>query len=140
MLGVCNTCVRLQSRVTSSGATVNSWMILFYFSWLLLMLLLLFVCFFFLFFLFLFVWFVFLASVGLFVDVCFQVCVVVVIALACWSVNYCFYFGIVYKFVVSHGSLAVIRELFIILYIVNIFYQFIVIFHIDCLCLCRCVS
>ena len=26
MLGTCNTCVRLQSRVTSSGATVNSWM------------------------------------------------------------------------------------------------------------------
>ena len=49
-------------------------------------------------------------------------------------------FGIVYKFVVSQGSLALIRELFIILYVVNIFYQFIVIFHIDCLCLCRCVS
>ena len=26
MLGACNTCVRLQSRATSSGATVNSWM------------------------------------------------------------------------------------------------------------------
>ena len=31
MLGAWNTCVRLQSRVTSSHATVNCWMILFYF-------------------------------------------------------------------------------------------------------------
>ena len=60
MLGACNTCVKLQSRVTSSRTTVNSWMILFYFSLLLLLLFLLlllllfclFACFFFLFFLF----------------------------------------------------------------------------------------
>ena len=37
--GACNTCVKLQSRVTSSGATVNSWMIQFYFIFIL------FVCF-----------------------------------------------------------------------------------------------
>ena len=29
MLGACNTCVRLQSRATSSGITVNSYMFLF---------------------------------------------------------------------------------------------------------------
>ena len=42
--------------------------------------------------------------------------------------------------VVSQGGLAVIRELFIILYIVNIFYQFIVIFHIVCACAGVCLS
>ena len=31
MLGVCNTSVRLQSRVTSYGTRINSWMILFFF-------------------------------------------------------------------------------------------------------------
>ena len=31
MLGTSNTCVRLQSKVTSSGARVNCWMIQFYF-------------------------------------------------------------------------------------------------------------
>ena len=41
MFGACSTCVKLQSRVTSSGATVNSWMILFYFSLLSLLMLLL---------------------------------------------------------------------------------------------------
>ena len=30
MLGACNTCVRLQPRVTSSGTTVSSWMIWFH--------------------------------------------------------------------------------------------------------------
>ena len=60
MLGTCNTCVKLQSRVTSAGATVNSWMILFYFSlllFLLLLLLLLFCLFVCLFFLSFFFWF-----------------------------------------------------------------------------------
>ena len=61
----------------------------------------------------------FLGSVGLFVDVCFQVCVVVVIDLACfcfgWQGQGVVIIEIVYKFVVSQGSLAVIRELFIIL-------------------------
>ena len=37
MLGTCNTCVRLHSRVTSSGATVNSWMIFFSFYFLLIL-------------------------------------------------------------------------------------------------------
>ena len=62
MLAVCNTSVRLQSRVTSSGATVKSWMIFVY----------LLVCLF----LFLFPCF--------FVDVCFYVCV-------CFVVFCCFY-------------------------------------------------
>ena len=85
MSGACNTCVRLQSSVTSSGATVNSWMISFYFSLLLLLLLLLFCLFVFLFFLSLFFLFdLFLAIVGLFADACFQVCVVAVIVLACF--------------------------------------------------------
>ena len=72
VLGACNTCVKLHSRVTSSGATVNSWMIWFYFSLLLiwLLLLLLLFCLFLFFFSHFFVWFVVLGIVGLFVDVC----------------------------------------------------------------------
>ena len=35
MLGTCNRCVRLKSRVTSSGSTVKSWMIFLVFLWLL---------------------------------------------------------------------------------------------------------
>ena len=41
VLGSCNTCVRLQSRVTISGATINSSMILFYFYFCYVLLLLL---------------------------------------------------------------------------------------------------
>ena len=124
---------------------------------LLMFLLLLFVCFFFLFF-FLIV-FVCLICVSCY---CWPVCWCVLSSLCCCCCHcfglflflgagtWCSYnhllvsklvsFGIVYKFVVSQGSLALIRELFIILYVVNIFYQFIVIIHIDCLCLCWCVS
>ena len=115
-----------------------------------------FVCFVF-FFLFFFVWFVVLAVVGLFVDVCFQVCVVAVIVLGCfcfcflsrlfvffikgsavfismgagtgWSYNLLLVSKLTFlilklyiNFLVWQGSLAVIRELFIILYISNIFY------------------
>ena len=82
VLGTCNTCVRLPSRITSSGATVNSWMILFYFIiigyyyYYRLLFLSLFFCF--------CLFDLFLAFVGLFVVVCFQVCVVVVIVLACF--------------------------------------------------------
>ena len=43
MLGACNTCVRLQSRATSSGATVNSWMN-FLFVYLFIYFLILFLC------------------------------------------------------------------------------------------------
>ena len=62
MLDAYNTCVRLQSRVTSSGPTVNNWMILFYFS---------FVCFGL--FSFVFVFFVFFVAL--------QICAVVVMVL-----------------------------------------------------------
>ena len=117
MLGTYNTCVRLQSRITSYGAAVNSWMILFilaFYYWCYYYYCL-FVC---LLFLSLFFCLIRVSCYyGLFVDVSFQVCVVVVIVLACfcfwgqgqgvvfiicWSVNYRF-FGTVYKFVVSQG-------------------------------------
>ena len=153
MLGACNTCVKLHSRVKRSGATVNSWMILFYFSllllWLLLLLLLLLFCLFLFFFSHFFVWFVVLGIVGLFADVCSS-------SLHCcchcfglflfsfikgspvfiwmgagtgWSYNLLLVSKLTFlilklyiNFLVWQGSLAVIRELFIILYISNIFY------------------
>ena len=85
------TCVKLQSRVTSSGTTVNNWMIWFDFSYYYYccychycccgFVCLFFICLF-------FDLFVVLAIVGLFVDVCFQVCIVVVIVLGCFC--FCF--------------------------------------------------
>ena len=48
MLGACTTCVRLQLKVTTSGARVKSWMILF-FWFLFFILLFLFVCLFYFF-------------------------------------------------------------------------------------------
>ena len=130
----------------------------YYCCLLLLLILLLFLFCLFFSFSFFFVWFlvhaVVVVLVGLFVDVCFQVWVVVVIVLDCFfflsrffffykrkrsfhfnegrhkvklesSAGYWInfsYFEIVCKFLVWQGSLAVITELFIILYIANIFY------------------
>ena len=68
--------------------------------------------------------FVVVIALGLFVVVCFQVCDVVIVLVfssADQKINSS-YFGIVYKFEVRQGSLAVTRELFIISYILNIFY------------------
>ena len=135
MLVACSTCVRLlQSRVTSSSTTVNSWMILFLFFYF-------FDCLF---------CFVVVVVVGQFVDVCFQVrccchfffsvCIFVFVprrkcrfhfnvdggivklqSSAGQKFNFS-YFRTVYKFELCQGTLAVIRGLFIILYISSLFH------------------
>ena len=144
MLGACNTCVRLQCRVTTSGATVNSWMISLFF------LIYLFYSFFFYFiFMYLFTLlfiFSFLSFACLFCLVLFCGCwfcfyFLLVYFLLCafkfvlffffmtrrfhfmvglglifrWLENKISYLGVIYKFL--SVELAVIKELFIILYI-----------------------
>ena len=150
MLGTCNTCVRLQSRVTSSGATVNSWMIFiylfiyFHFILFLCIYLLLylfifsflsFVCLFCLFlfcgcwfcFYFLLVYFLlcafkfvffFFSFPSLFIlrSVFILLCVGLGLIFRCLE-NKISYLGVVYKFLSMGMELAVIKELFIILYI-----------------------
>ena len=121
MLGTCNTCIRLQSRVTSSGATVNSWMIyLFIFSFLS------FVCLFCLFLfvavdsVFIFCWPIFCCVVlslsFLFLFILSAVFISLWVGLDlnfCWSENKISYFGAAYKYLSRGIELAVIKELFI---------------------------
>ena len=76
----CNTCLRLQSRVTSSGITVNSWMVFF-------------VCFF----LFLFVYSFFGIVVFTYL-VCLFVCMFYFIIILFYSVCFAF-FGVFFWFV-----------------------------------------
>ena len=168
MLGASSTCVTLQSRVTSSGATVKSWMWFF-------LLLLLFVYFLFIKFLFFYLimylfctfsplpvcfacfcfvavdFFYFLLAylcmfVCVSVCVCECVCLCVLLSLSffffplfflCavfislrvglglilrWSETKISYFGVVYKLLSVGMELAVIKELFIILYIYCIYF------------------
>ena len=138
MLVACSTCVRLlQSRVTSSSTTVNSWVILFYFCFfifliacfVLLMLLLLllaslWMC------AFKFVVVVIFFSVSIFVFVPRRKCrfhfnvdggIVKLQSSAGQKFNFS-YFRTVYKFELCQGTLAVIRGLFIILYISSLFH------------------
>ena len=138
MLGACNTCVRLQSRVTSSGATVNSWMnfihLFIYFICFLFLCIHLLIYFFFPFspLLVCFACFCFVAVDFEFICyspnilVCTFIIIIVLtcsfhfvvgVLIFCWSENKIFYLGVVYKFLSVGMELAVIKELFIILYI-----------------------
>ena len=131
VLGACNTCIRLKSRVTSSGATVNSWMIFFVFTYFIFLFLFIFyflsfACFCFVVdFVFIFHWRIFCAllsssfSLALFIFLCSFHFIVggVRFKRFQWSENKIFYFGVVYKFLSMSIELAVIKELFIILYI-----------------------
>ena len=136
MLGTCNTCVTLQSRVTSSGATVNSWMI-FWCCYLSFFSFLSFACLFCLF-LFCGCWFCFYFLLAYFLLCAFKfafffsslfiLCAVFISLwvglglIFCWSENKISYFGVVYKFLSVGMELAVIKELFIILYIYYIYF------------------
>ena len=144
MLGACNTCVRLQSKVTSSETTVNSWMI-YLFIYLFIYLLFLFIYLFFPFspllvcfacfcfvaidFVFIFYWpifccvllnllFFFFSFLSLFIlhAVFISLCVGLGLIFHC-SENKIPYFGVLYKFLSMGMELTVIKELFIILYI-----------------------
>ena len=143
MLGACNTCVRLQSKVTSSETTVNSWMI-YLFIYLFIYFLFLFIYLFFPFspllvcfacfcfvaidFVFIFYWPIFccvLLNLPFF-SFLFCLCLFYVqfyfivrglgLIFHC-SENKISYFGVLYKFLSMGMKLAVIKELFIILYI-----------------------
>ena len=144
MLGACNTCVRLQCRVTTSGATVNSWMIsLFFLIYLFYsFFFILFLCIYLLYYLFFpfspslvcFAWFCFVAVDFVFIFYWSIFCCVLLslsfffffmtrrfhfmVGLGLifrWSENKISYLGVIYKFL--SVELAVIKELFIILYI-----------------------
>ena len=144
MLGACNTCVRLQSKVTSSETTVNSWMI-YLFIYLFIYLLFLFIYLFFPFspllvcfacfcfvavdFVFIFYWpifycvllnlsFLFFSFPFLFISraVLIKFCVALGLIFR-QSENKISYFWVVYKFLSVGMELAVIKELFIVLYI-----------------------
>ena len=136
VLGTCNTCIRLQSRVTSSSATVNSWMIFFVFTYLIFLFLFIylfifsflsFACFCFVVdFVFIFHWHIFccvLLSSSFFPLFVYFMCSFHFIVGGVrfkefhWSENKISYFGVVYKFLSMGMELAVIKELFIILYI-----------------------
>ena len=138
MLGTCNTCVRLHSRVTSSGATVNSWMIFFYLFIFLYFILCLFIfsflsfacllclfsfcdCWFCFYFLLAYFWLSVLSlsffSLFVYFKHSFHFIVVGLGLIFHWSENKISYFGVVYKFFSVAMELAVIKELFIILYI-----------------------
>ena len=152
MLGACNTCVRLQSRVASSGVTVKSWMFFCFFLLLLIVFLFSFIkC---LFYLFMYLFCTFSPLLVCFACFCFVavdffyfllaycVCVcafkfifffpslfilcAVIISLGwgifCWSETKISYFGVVYKFLSVGIELAVIKELFIISYICDIYF------------------
>ena len=144
MLGACNTCVRLQSKVTSSETTVNSWMI-YLFIYLFIYFLFLFIYLFFPFspllvcfacfcfvavdFVFIFYWpifycvllnlsFLFFSFPFLFISraVLIKFCVALGLIFR-QSENKISYFWVVYKFLSVGMELAVIKELFIVLYI-----------------------
>ena len=140
-IGACNTCVRLQSRVTSSGTTVNSWMIFFI------------VIIFFYFIKFLFIYLFFPFSPLLVCFACFCFVAVYYVLIFYWPIFLCVllslssppsffilragfisllvglglifhwseikisHFGVVYNFLSVDMELTVIKELFIILYI-----------------------
>ena len=141
MLGTCNTCVRLQSRVTSSGATVNSWMIFIYLF--IYFHFILFLCIYLLLYLFIFSFLSFVCLFCLFLFCGCWFCFYFLLAyfLLCafnfvfffwhagfislwvgfglifrWFENKISYLG-VYKFLSVGMELVVIKELFIILYI-----------------------
>ena len=138
MLGACNTCIRLQSRVTSSGATVNSWMIFFYLFFYILFYIYLFIfsflslaclfclfsfcgCWFCFYFLLAYFWLCVL-SLSFFPSLFILSTVFISLWVGLglifhWSENKISYFGVVYKFFSVAMELAVIKELFIILYI-----------------------
>ena len=104
MLGSCKTCVRLQYRVTSFGATVNSWMIFFSF-YLVIYFFLSLLCLFlfcglcaFKFHLFIFLSAVFI-SLSLGLGLIFS-----------WSENKISYFGVVYKFLSVGMELAKLKN------------------------------
>ena len=104
MLGSCNTCVRLQYRVISPGATVNSWMIFFsfyliiyFFHSLLCLFLFCGLCAF-KFHLFIFLSAVFI-SLSLGLGLIFS-----------WSENKISYFGVVYKFLSVGMELAKLKN------------------------------
>ena len=69
VLGACNACVRLQSRVTSSGAAVNIWVVLFHFI------------------LLLFVYFVLFCSLLLFLLIVCKACLFVLYCCHCFAFN-----------------------------------------------------
>ena len=133
MLDACNTCVKLQSRVTSSGATGNSWMIFFFFFFFCLFIFsfLSFACLFCLFlfcgcwfcFYFLLVYFLLCAfkfvffffsfpSLFILLSVFILLCVGLGLIFRCLE-NKISYLGVVYKFLSMGMELAVIKELFI---------------------------
>ena len=86
--------------------------------------------------------------VGLFVDVCFEVCVVLLVLfqfgwgkgkIICCSENNLSYFGVVYKFWVWQGSLALIIWLGIV-YIFIYFKYFVLIYFFCSYCSCMYLS
>ena len=90
VLGACSTCLRLLSRVTSPGTTVNIWIFSF-----------IHLCF-----SSLFILSAVFISLWMWLNLIFH-----------WSENKISYFGVVYKYLSVGMAVAVIKEFFIILYI-----------------------
>ena len=131
MLGTCNACVRLHSRVTSSGTTVNSWIIFFIYCliYLFIFSFLSFICLFCLF-LFCGCWFCFyfcwpfycclllsFSFLPLYLSAVFISVWVELGLIFHWSENRISYFRVIYKYLSMGMELGVIKELCIILYI-----------------------